>query len=266
VKEIGFIGLGNMACAIINGLLISGSFSADKLCGYDVSETARLKANAKFGLHICESNIDVFSKSNIIILAVKPQVLPTLLDEWQGKFDLCPDKLLLSNVTGADISTLVNKLGMKKVVRCMPNTPALVGCGATAFACSAGVTAEDREKTQKILNSFGQTYEISEHLMPAITGVSGSSPAYVYLFIESLAGAGVAQGLTWDLSYRLAAQAVMGSAKMVLETGLHPGVLKDMVCSPGGTTIAAIKVLEEKGFRAAVMDAVEVCVDKAKRM
>ena len=153
-----------------------------------------------------------------------------------------------------------------KLVRCMPNTPALVGEGCTGFCTYSMVTEEEQETARKILESFGKAYPVPENLMDTVVGVSGSSPAYVFMFIEAMADEAVAEGMPRALAYEFAAQAVLGSAKMVLETGKHPGELKDMVCSPAGTTIQAVKVLEEKGFRAAVMDAMEACIEKSRNL
>ena len=153
-----------------------------------------------------------------------------------------------------------------KIVRCMPNTPALVGEGCTGVCANKNVTKEELQMVLNLMNSFGVAEVVPESLMDTVVGVSGSSPAYVFMFIEAMADAAVAEGMPRKQAYHFAAQAVLGSAKMVLETGMHPGELKDMVCSPGGTTIQAVKVLEEKGMRGAVMDAVEACIEKSRQL
>jgi pyrroline-5-carboxylate reductase len=188
-----------------------------------------------------------------VILEVKDEV-----KEGQIVVTIAPGKTLawLGGLFGEDV----------KIVRCMPNTPALVGEGMTAATPNKNVSADELAAVLKILESFGKAEVISEHLMDAVVSVSGSSPAYVYMMIEAMADAAVADGMPRPQAYQFAAQAVLGSAKMVLETGKHPGELKDMVCSPGGTTIQAVRVLEKEGFRSSIMEAMKACTEKAKGM
>ncbi len=264
--KIGFIGLGNMATAIISGILKKNYVTNEDIIGFDVNEEARESIKAKFNISVVDNNEAVASKADILVLAVKPQFMPIAIADIRRAVK--QNTILVSIAAGKTLQYLAEQMGRQdcKIVRCMPNTPALVLEGCTGVCANGNVNEEDIEKVLGILNCFGTAYVVSEHLMDAVVGVSGSSPAYVFLFIEAMADAAVAEGMPRALAYKFAAQAVLGSAKLVLETGKHPGELKDMVCSPGGTTIQAVKVLEEKGMRAAVMDAVEACIQKSKEL
>ena len=261
----GFIGLGNMAQAIIGGILGKGLVSGSEVTGYDSSPAARENAARKHGILIAESNSDVVKASDIIVLAVKPQVIGAVIEEIADAAD--GEKLFISIAPGKTVEWLTGIFGRQvKIVRCMPNTPALVEEGMTGFCVSSSVTDADRERALEILTSFGKAREVPEQLMAAVTSVSGSAPAYVFILIEAMADQAVADGMTRPQAYEFAAQAVLGSAKMVLETGRHPAELKDMVCSPGGTTIEAVKVLERAGFRSAVEDAMAACTSRAREI
>ena len=263
--KIGFIGLGNMATAIIGGILKAELVEAKDICGADKSVIMCDKAVDKYDMEICESNSAVAAQADVLFLAVKPLFLQEVLEEISRS--LKENTVVVSIVAGKTIGFIEQYLGGgKKIVRCMPNTPALVNEGCTGVCANASVTKEEMERVLALLNSFGIAQEVPERLMDAVVGVSGSAPAYVFMFIEAMADAAVLAGMPRQQAYDFAAQAVLGSAKMVLETGKHPGELKDMVCSPGGTTIEAVKVLEEKGFRAAVMDAMEACIEKSKNL
>lgn len=263
--KIGFIGLGNMASAMIGGILKKNLYSPEDLIGADKSEEAVKRAAETFHIHTTTDNIEVAEAADVLILAVKPQFFEEIIAEIKGAVG--EDKLVISIAPGKTMEWLMDHFGKEmKLVRCMPNTPALVGEGCTGFCTYSMVTEEEQETARKILESFGKAYPVPENLMDTVVGVSGSSPAYVFMFIEAMADEAVAEGMPRALAYEFAAQAVLGSAKMVLETGKHPGELKDMVCSPAGTTIQAVKVLEEKGFRAAVMDAMEACIEKSKNL
>lgn len=263
--KIGFIGLGNMASAMIGGILKKNLYSPEDLIGADKSEEAVKRAAETFHIHTTTDNIEVAEAADVLILAVKPQFFEGMIAEIKGAVG--EDKLVISIAPGKTMEWLMNHFGKEmKLVRCMPNTPALVGEGCTGFCTYSMVTEEEQETARKILESFGKAYPVPENLMDTVVGVSGSSPAYVFMFIEAMADEAVAEGMPRALAYEFAAQAVLGSAKMVLETGKHPGELKDMVCSPAGTTIQAVKVLEEKGFRAAVMDAMEACIEKSRNL
>lgn len=265
-KVIGFIGLGNMASAIIGGMLQKKIVQAENIIGSDKMAEQREKVKTKFNIETFESNAEVAGKADIMFLAVKPIYLTEAIAEM--KASVKPDTVIVSIVAGRDLQYIQNAIGNEKckIVRCMPNTPALVLEGCTGVCANDNVTHEELEMVLALLRSFGTASVVPEYLMDVVVGVSGSSPAYVFMFIEAMADAAVAGGMPRKQAYEFAAQAVLGSAKMVLETGMHPGELKDMVCSPGGTTIDAVKVLEEKGFRAAVMSAMEACIEKSKNL
>ena len=201
----------------------------------------------------------------ILILAVKPQFLEEVIE--QIKDVVKPETIVVSIAAGRTMEWIEARFGRKlKLVRCMPNTPALVGEGCTGICANDQVTEEELAIVVGLMESFGLASVVTEKMMDVVVGVSGSSPAYVFLFIEAMADEAVAEGMPRAQAYQFAAQSVLGSAKMVLETGKHPGELKDMVCSPAGTTIQAVKVLEEKGMRASVMDAMEACIQKSRNM
>jgi len=270
--KIGFIGLGNMATAMIGGIIKNGLVSSGDILGSAHTEASVDKAVNAFGIvgkKGADANKDVAKESDVLILAVKPLMYEAVLTEIK---DVVKKEVVLISIAPGktmdwigdllDGSVLNKKTA--KVVRCMPNTPALVGEGCTGVCFSEANEASDKKVVLEILNSFGKAYEVPERLMDAVVGVSGSSPAYVFMFIEAMADAAVLDGIPRSQAYEFAAQSVLGSAKMVLETGKHPAELKDMVCSPGGTTIEAVKVLEERGLRSAIMDAQHACVVKAK--
>jgi len=264
--KLGFIGLGNMATAIIGGILSKGLVSAQDIIGSDKFPAGCEKAAKEFGIEAVTDNKRVAAEADVLFFAVKPLFLPEVMTEIQDV--LREETLIISIVAGKSIAFMEEGLGKKarKIVRCMPNTPALVGEGCTGACPNANVTKEDMEQALTLLGSFGIAQQVPEYLMDAVVGVSGSAPAYVFMFIEAMADAAVAAGMPRAQAYTFAAQTVLGSAKMVLETGRHPGDLKDMVCSPGGTTIEAVKVLERKGLRSAVMDAMEACIEKSKHL
>lgn len=263
--KIGFVGCGNMATAMIRGILDSKMVSADEICASAKSDKTREKIAKELGIISCQMNSEVVAASDVVFLAVKPQYYEEVISEIKGA--VTADKIMVTIAPGKTLAWLAEHLGEGvKIIRTMPNTPAMVKEGMMAMCKNDLVTEEDMNSVIRICESFGKVEIISEHLMDAVVGVSGSSPAYVFMFIEAMADAAVADGMPRAQAYKFAAQAVLGSAKMVLETGLHPGVLKDMVCSPAGTTIEAVRVLEEKGMRSAVMDAQNACVKKAKGM
>ena len=265
IMKIGFIGLGNMASAMIAGMLEKGIAKPEDIIGSDKFLAARKAAGERFGIGITEDNKQVAAESDVLILAVKPQMLSEVTGEIPGSIK--ESTLVISIIAGRTLAQLAEGLGDKvKLVRCMPNTPAMVGAGCSGVCRNEYVTEAEMEKCLELLTSFGIAEEVPEKLMDAVVGVSGSSPAYVFMFIEAMADGAVKAGMPRAQAYRFAAQAVMGSAKLMLETGKHPGELKDMVCSPAGTTIEAVQVLEEMGFRSAVMDAVEACVEKSRNL
>lgn len=263
--KIGFIGCGNMATAMIQGILNSKTASHEEVTASAKTEQTRSRIRDGLGIVAAESNREVVRFADVIFLAVKPQYLEEVL---AGIADsVTGEKIFVSIAPGKTIAWLQERLGAQtKVIRTMPNTPAMVGEGMTALCRSEQVSDEELFEVRRLCDSFGKSEEVPESLMDAVVGVSGSSPAYVFLFLEAMADAAVADGMPRQQAYRFAAQAVLGSAKLMLETGEHPGVLKDMVCSPGGTTIEAVRVLEEKGLRSAVMEAQRACVKKARGM
>ena len=265
-KKIGFIGLGNMASAIIGGMLQKKVVEAGNVIGSDKMAVMRENAENKFGIVTFDNNAAVAEQSDILFLAVKPIFMSEVIEEI--KEVVSADTLIVSIAAGKNLQYFKDSFGRTdlKLVRCMPNTPALVLEGCTGVCPGENVTAQEQEEVLMLLRAFGTASVVPEYLMDVVVGVSGSSPAYVFIFIEAMADAAVAAGMPRKQAYEFAAQAVLGSAKMVLETGMHPGELKDMVCSPGGTTIDAVKVLEQKGLRAAVMDAMEACIEKSKNL
>lgn len=263
--KIGFIGLGNMATAMIGGMLKKGVALPQDIIGSARSEASLQKAVTNFGITGMEDNCSVAREADILFLAVKPQMYPGVIA--QIRECVRESTVVVSIAPGKTIDWLCEQFGKKmKLVRCMPNTPALVGEGCTGVCQSDIVTEEELQRVMTLLGSFGRAYIVDEHLMDTVVGVSGSSPAYVFMFIEAMADAAVMDGMPRSQAYEFAAQAVLGSAKMVLETGMHPGVLKDMVCSPAGTTIEAVRVLEEKGLRSTVIEAQKACVEKARKL
>ena len=260
--KVGFIGCGNMASAIIGGLKAHAGIDASEIIAADASEAAREKAKETLSICTTASNTEVSTQADVLFLSVKPQYYETVISEIQPT--LPAGQIIVTIAPGKTLAWLGERLGDVKIVRTMPNTPALVGEGITGVCKNNLVTEDEFAYVLKLLSSFGLAEAIPESLMDAVVSVSGSSPAYVFLFIEAMADAAVADGMPRAQAYKFAAQAVLGSAKMVLETGKHPAELKDMVCSPAGTTIEAVRVLEEKGFRGAVMDAMKACTAKAK--
>lgn len=263
---IGFIGLGNMATAMIGGFIQSGCASKEEIIGSAKTGETCNKVKEAFGIETFTDNKVVAANADILFLAIKPVFFASVLEEIRDC--LKPDVLIVSIAAGKTLAFIEEGLGNRnsKILRCMPNTPALVGAGCTAVSVGENVSEEEISKVMELLGSFGVASRIPERLMDAFVGVSGSSPAYVFMFIEAMADAAVLAGIPRQDAYTFAAQAVYGSAKMVLDTGMHPAQLKDMVCSPGGTTIEAVKVLEEKGMRSAVMDAMAACIEKSKSL
>ena len=263
--RLGFNGTGNMAGAIMGGIICNQIFSPEEIIGADISPAGRDRVKAEHGICVTESNQEAAREAEVLILSVKPQYYADAIAEIRDC--VSEDQLIITIAPGKTLSWLQEQFGKPvKLVRTMPNTPALVGEGMTAACKNSNVTEEEMEYALKILGSFGKVQVVPEHLIDAVVAVSGSSPAYVFLFIEAMADAAVAEGMPRAQAYEFAAQAVYGSAKMVLETGKHPGELKDMVCSPAGTTIEAVRVLEEKGFRSAVFEAMKACADVSRSL
>lgn len=263
MAEIGFIGMGNMGTAIIKGLLSHG-FAAEELVFTDVNREKAKTLSRELGVPYAASNPECAGRVKYLVLAVKPQYYEPVLEEIRGEME--KGKIVISIAPGKTVDYLKQKLGDDvRIVRAMPNTPALLGEGMTGVCLNEQeYTQEEKDVIFRFFTSFGKMEVVEERLMDAVVCVSGSSPAYVYMFIEALADGAVKCGLPRDKAYQMAAQTVLGSAKMVLETGKHPAELKDMVCSPGGTTIAAVEALEEWGFRNAVMKATDACFTRCR--
>ncbi|WP_304425612.1 pyrroline-5-carboxylate reductase [uncultured Adlercreutzia sp.] len=273
--KIGFIGLGNMASAIIGGMLREGTVlaageapvTAADLIGSAKTEATRTVRAKEFGLAVTASNREVAAAADVVVLAVKPQFFPEVIAEIR---DVVGDKLVISIAAGLSLARIAELFGRDegamRLIRCMPNTPALVNAGTTAVCLGSGATEADEAVCLNLVRSFGEAIVIPERLMDAASAVAGSSPAFVFMFIEALADGAVAAGMPRVQAYEFAAGAVTGSAQLVLQTGRHPGDLKDMVCSPAGTTIEGVRALEEGAFRASVMNAVSACVAKAQSL
>jgi len=262
---LGFLGAGKMATALAKGFISAGLVKANQVIASDPVAAARKHFAEETGAKTTDSNSDVVKFANVLFLAVKPGNVPELLAEISGQ--TTPKHLLISICAGVPIAKLESGLGNNaRVIRVMPNTPALVGSSATAYALGKSATAADGELAQKFFSAVGLAFQLKESLLDAVTGLSGSGPAYIYLVIEALSDGGVASGLPRDVATKLAAQTVLGSAKMVLETGQHPGALKDMVTSPGGTTIEGLHELEKGKVRGALINAVRAASEKSKKL
>jgi pyrroline-5-carboxylate reductase len=261
----GFIGAGRMATALARGLISSRFTAAENVVACDVVEAACAQFAAETGAKTVASAADVFKAADVVVLAVKPQQMADVYRE--SKRHAKPAHLIVSVAAGVDLASLAAGLGKDlRLIRVMPNTPCLLGAGASAFARGGSATDADAALVEQMLATVGTAIAVPEKLLDAVTGLSGSGPAYVYQFIEALSDGGVRMGLPRDVATRLAAQTVLGSARMVLETGQHPGTLKDAVASPGGTTIAGLHALERGGMRAAVMNAVEAATVRSKEL
>ncbi|MEO6788569.1 MAG: pyrroline-5-carboxylate reductase [Chthoniobacteraceae bacterium] len=274
--KLGFIGCGKMAAALIKGVIKSGVCKPEEITASDVHAPSAEKLCGETGVTIAASNPEVVATSDAIVLAVKPgDALPAIQSvttqamessmrwAWQGG-GAKGSKLLISIVAGLPIASLEKAVGEKlRIIRVMPNTPALVLAGASAFALGTQATEDDATVAQKIFGGVGLALRVKETLLDAVTGLSGSGPAYVYTIIEAMADGGVLMGLPRDLALQLAAKTVAGAAEMVLQSGLHPAALRDQVASPGGTTIAGIEALESGGLRAALIAAVRAAAERS---
>ena len=264
MAKIGFIGMGNMGYAILKGLL--KEYDREELLFTDVDEVRRRQISEETGVQHTSGNAACVELCRYVVLSIKPQYYETVLGEIAPV--LGRNQIVISIAPGITIAQLKGKLGEQmRIVRAMPNTPALVGEGMTGVSYDPALYSAEEERTIcSVFQSFGKMKRVEERLMDAVVCVSGSSPAYVYMMIEALADSAVKYGIPRKDAYEMAAQTLYGSAKMVLETGLHPGVLKDQVCSPGGTTIAAVSALEEYGFRNAILKASDACYDKCRNI
>ena len=254
-----------MATALAKGFINAKIVGTKQLFAADPFELARKHFSSETGAKAVAANLDVARSANILILATKPDQVTAALAEISPAFK--KDHLLISIAAGVTIAKLEAGLPAgARVIRVMPNTPALVGEGASGFALGKNAAVTDGELAKKLLSAVGIAFQVKENLLDAVTGLSGSGPAYVYQFIEALSDGGVAAGLPRDVATKLAAQTVLGGAQMVLETGVHPGALKDQVTSPGGTTIEGLHELEKGKLRATVMSAVRAATDKSKKL
>jgi len=263
-ERLGFVGAGQMAEALMRGLIESGLSSSDRMMASDVDQQRLDFIHRDIGIAVTTEASQVAEQSQILILAVKPNVIPLVLADLQP---FVSDKqLIISIAAGVTLQILETGLPGARVVRVMPNTPCLVGETAAGFALGQNADTEDGKTVERLFSAVGRSYQLEEKLLDAVTGLSGSGPAYVYMIIEALADGGVLMGLPRPIAQELAAQTVLGSAKMVLETGKHPGTLKDMVASPGGTTIAGIHELEKGGIRAAFINAVKAATERSQEL
>ncbi|MBQ1608852.1 MAG: pyrroline-5-carboxylate reductase [Lachnospiraceae bacterium] len=268
--KVGFIGCGNMGSAMIGGILKNGLAGKDEIIASCKSEGTKERITKELGITVTLDSAEVAQKADVVFLAIKPYQFDAVLPQINGKLEA--DQIVISVAAGKSLSMIETALmsidvaGKLKVVRAMPNTPALVGEAMTAITPNANLNEEDIAKVKALFESFGQVEVVPESMMNAVIGVSGSSPAFIYMLIEAMADAAVVEGMPRAQAYKFAAQSVLGSAKMVLETGMHPGALKDAVCSPGGTTIAGVEALEQCGFRGTVMEGIRATVAKAEEM
>ncbi|MER3447240.1 MAG: pyrroline-5-carboxylate reductase [Candidatus Dadabacteria bacterium] len=265
MKKIGFIGAGNMAEALVKGLLSSGLFTKDRIIMSDVIQERLNLMSSLYGVNVTQKNPEVMRFSDFIVLAVKPNLIGRIMDEINDY--LTSEKILISVAAGISTASIMRDDKRIKLVRVMPNTPALVLAGTSTLYCVPSVTQEEREDIKRIFDSVGITYIVeSEGLLDAVTGLSGSGPAFVAIFIEALTDGGVKMGLPRDMAMRLAAQTVYGTARVLLETGIHPAELKDKVSSPSGTTIEGIKEIEVRGLRGIIISAVEAAARRSKEL
>ena len=254
-----------MADALLAGFLEKRAFLKENICISDVLEDRLAFMKEKYGTEVTLDNVELVKQLQIVMLSVKPQVMDTVLKEI-APF-ITDEHLVVSVAAGYPIRKMENFLGSdKRLIRVMANTPSMIGAGAAGYSLGQNATQDDADSVEIMLNSVGISCLVDESLLDAVVGVSGSSPAYVFMMIEAMADGGVKMGLPRAVAQKLAAQAVMGSAKMVLDSGMHPGHLKDQVASPGGTTICAIETLEKYGFRHATMKAVEAAATKSIEM
>lgn len=264
-KTVGFIGSGNMGRAIMGGMIAAGLYAPSQILASAKTKETVEKIEKELGIVVTTDNTEVARKADILFLAVKPGVFATVIPQIR---DVCKEgQVVVSIAAGQTLASITDLFGRQiKLVRSMPNTPALVGEAMSAVTPNEKISPEELQEVMAIFESFGKAEIVPETMMDAVVGVSGSSPAYVYMFIEAMADAAVADGMPRKQAYKFAAQSVLGAAKMVLETGEHPGVLKDAVCSPGGTTIAAVAELEKSGLRSSVIEAQRACVQKSRDM
>jgi len=262
--KLGFVGAGNMAEAIFSGAIERKVLDSSEIYVFDISEERMSALSEKYSVNTVKNIEELCKKAEMLVLAVKPNILPAVLDELN---DIGTKVPIVSIAAGWSALKIKGHLKYDvEVLRIMPNMPLMSGEGMSVFEVPTDFDKEEYIFIKGIFQGLGLVLEQPEKLMDAVTSISGSGPAYVFMFIEALADAGVLNGISRDDSVLLAAQTVLGSAHAVLDSGTHPALLKDAVCSPGGTTIEAVKVLEEKGFRSSIIEAVDACADKSKKL
>ena len=263
--KLGFIGCGNMAMAMIKGIIERDILKPEDIIASDAYKPSLERAHTTLDINTTDSNKELAETCDIIVLAVKPYLYAAIAQEIKAL--MRPEQIILTIAPGKTLAWVSEQFGGGvKIVRAMPNTPAMVGEGMTGACHNELVSKEELDYVCSLMRGFGRVEIVPEHLMDVVVAVAGSSPAYVFMFIEAMADAASADGMPRAQAYEFAAQAVYGSAKMILETGKHPGELKDMVCSPGGTTLEAIRVLEAHHLRSSVFEAMKACVAHARKM
>lgn len=262
--KLAFIGAGNMAQAMIGGILRNGLCQPQEIMATSATQKTIDKVSEQYGVLVTLNNCEA-AKADIVVLAVKPVCYESVIREIKDV--ISSEQIIVTIAAGKSLEWVSAAFGgQRKIIRTMPNTPALVGEGITAVCPNENVSDQELREVCQLFEGFGKAEVISESLMDAVIAVSGSSPAYIFMLIEAMADAAVAEGMPRAKAYQFASQSVLGSAKMVLETGKHPGELKDMVCSPAGTTIEAVRVLEQKGFRSSIMECMHACAEKSRTM
>lgn len=261
--KVGFIGSGNMGSVLIRGIISSHLIDPKQIIAFDTHTKKLKELQQKNHIEKANSEQEVAEKADIVFLAVKPGVMKEVLEKIKEK--VTSSTIIVSIAAGITLSFIENILGKDhKIVRVMPNIPTLVNEGMSAITANAATDPKERAEVATFFAQLGQVEEVPESLIHAVIGASGSSPAFIFMLIEAMADGAVLAGMPREKAYKFAAQATLGAAKMVLEVGKHPADLKDMVCSPAGTTIEGVKILEERNFRAAVIEAVVACANKSK--
>lgn len=263
--KLGVIGAGNMAKAMVQGMIAQGIYSPGEILLSRRDEDALNSLKQELGVEITTENIQVAKQAEILLLAVKPQMMEAVIEEIKETVN--SHQLIITIAAGKPMTWYEECFGKEiKLIRDMPNTPAMVGEGCSAYCVGKLVTKEEEAKAKAIFDSYGTSFLLAESMMDNFGALAGSGPAFVFMFLEAMADGAVLNGMPRQMAYEIAAQTLLGSAKLAKETGKHPGELKDMVCSPGGTTICGIRTLEEKGMRAALINALNSCVEKSQKL
>lgn len=261
--KFGIVGCGHMAGIILDQMLANGNVSAADVKISTKHEYRRQALSEKYGVNVCESNTEVAADSDYLLIGIKPQDFESVLTEIKDA--IREDTVILSIAVGTSIKKICGFLGREaKVIRLMPNTPAEVGEGVTGYCANREVSEEELATAIRFLEPFSRPVKVHEEDMDIVSSIASAGPAFIYMLIEAMADGAVAEGLKRDLAYQFASQMVLGTGKLFRESGVHPGTLKDNICSPGGTTIEGVSILEEKGFRSAVIEATRACVKKSR--